>query len=204
MDKSTLNYYFTNASDVAKRYEDVPSALGNRFDVAFPSGGKVLDIGCGSGRDLAVLIRKGFDAYGIDPIAKFVDIAQDIHPELVGQVQVGSLPVLGIPFNGSFDGLLCCSVLMHLDEPTLDESLEAFKSVLKPHGRVLISVPSARSDVDKDGRDQYGRLFKFYSSIYLKDVFERHGFLLLNEWANVDTLQRTGIEWLTQLYQRVT
>lgn len=204
MDKSTLNYYSTNASEVAKRYEDVPSALGSRFDDAFPSGGKVLDIGCGSGRDLAVLIRKGFDAYGIDPIDKFVDIAQHIHPELVGHVQLGSLPELGVPFNGSFDGLLCCAVLMHLDEPTLEESLEAFKSVLKPHGRVLISVPSARPDADKDGRDQYGRLFKYYSSIFLKDIFERYGFELLDEWGNVDTLQRTGIEWLTQLYQRTS
>jgi 2-polyprenyl-3-methyl-5-hydroxy-6-metoxy-1,4-benzoquinol methylase len=46
-----------------------------------PANMKVLDIGCGSGRDLAVLARKGFDAYGIDPTSEFVDIAQRIHQQ---------------------------------------------------------------------------------------------------------------------------
>ena len=127
MDKSTLDYYATNALAVANRYEQVPSALADQFDLAFTSGCKVLDIGCGSGRDLAVLVRKGFDAYGIDPTSEFVDIAQKNHPELIGRVKIGQLPELGTPFGGEFDGLLSSAVLMHLDVNELEESVEAFK-----------------------------------------------------------------------------
>jgi 2-polyprenyl-3-methyl-5-hydroxy-6-metoxy-1,4-benzoquinol methylase len=201
MDKKTLDYYAANALEVAGRYEEVPSALASKFDVAFTLGGKVLDIGCGSGRDLAVLARKGFDAYGVDPTSEFVDIAQRIHPELIGRVKVGQLPELGTPFDGQFDGLLCCAVLMHLETTQLEESLKAFKLVIKPDGRVLISVPSARADADMYGRDQYGRLFKDFSSNFLKETFEKHGFQLVGEWENLDTLKRSGVEWITQLYQ---
>jgi SAM-dependent methyltransferase len=203
MDKSTLDYYATNALAVAKRYEQVPSALADQFDLAFTRGCKVLDIGCGSGRDLAVLVRKGFDAYGIDPTSEFVDVAQKIHPELIGRVKIGQLPELGTPFEGEFDGLLSCAVLMHLDVNELEESVEAFKLVLKADGSVLISVPSARPDANMYGRDQHGRLFKDYSSTFLKDMFEKHGFRLAGEWRNVDALQRSGVEWLTQLYRLI-
>jgi SAM-dependent methyltransferase len=203
MDKDTFEYYAQNAFEVAKRYEEVPSALANQFDVAFTGGCKVLDIGCGSGRDLAFLARKGFDAYGIDPVSEFVEIAQIIHPELLGRVKVGQLPNLGTPFDGEFDGLLCCAVMMHLDRTMLEESLGAFKLVLKPDGRVLISVPSSRSDTDMHGRDQHGRLFKNYSSEFLINTFEKHGFHLIEEWGNLDTMQRSGVVWKTQLYKLI-
>lgn len=201
MDKNTLDYYAANALEVAKRYEEAPSALASQFDVAFTKGGRVLDIGCGSGRDLAVLARMGFDVYGIDPTAEFVDIAQRIHPELLGRVKLGQLPDMGTPFDGDFDGILCCAVLMHLDTKKLEESLEAFKLVMKREGRVLISVPSARPDTDMNGRDQHGRFFKTYSSQYLRDTFKKHGFQMVAEWGNEDTMQRTGIKWQTHLYR---
>ena len=66
MDSSTLDYYSANANDVAQRYEAAQSSLGERFATAFAPGGRVLDIGCGSGRDLAELGRQGFQPFGLD------------------------------------------------------------------------------------------------------------------------------------------
>jgi len=162
-----------------------------------------LDVGCGSGRDLAILDSLGFNVFGIDATTEFVDIAQKKHPKLRGRIAVGQLPSLGKPFGGEFDGILCCAVLMHLDESTLATSVQSFRDTLKSDGRVLISVPTARPDTDASGRDQYGRLFKNYSSHYLSSLFEVKGFRLLQQWGNADTMQRSGIEWLTQLYQQV-
>jgi 2-polyprenyl-3-methyl-5-hydroxy-6-metoxy-1,4-benzoquinol methylase len=201
VDKSTLEYYATNASEVALRYESVSSALSSLFELAFIKGGKVLDIGSGSGRDLSVMAQQGFNVYGVDPTSQLVEIAQIIHPELAGRVKVGSLPTLDIPFDGEFDGILCCAVLMHLDEIALEESIIVFRSLLRMCGRLLISVPTERSDVNQNERDQNGRLFKNYSSAYLVGVLELQGFQLLEEWRNADALKRTGVEWLTQLYQ---
>jgi ribosomal protein L11 methylase PrmA len=49
MDQSTLKYYSDNAAQVAERYESVVSNLSLHFVKAFSKGGKILDIGCGSG-----------------------------------------------------------------------------------------------------------------------------------------------------------
>jgi 2-polyprenyl-3-methyl-5-hydroxy-6-metoxy-1,4-benzoquinol methylase len=145
----------------------------------------------------------GFDVYGVDATPELVEIALLTHPVLRGRIKVGQLPQLGQPFGLKYDGILSCAVLMHLDEITLVNSVKSFREALKMDGRVLISVPATRPDADLNGRDQYGRLFKNYSAQHLKTIFEVEGFRLLQEWGNFDTLQRTGIEWLTQLYQRI-
>ena len=46
MDKKTLIYYAMNVLEVARRYEEVPSALTCKFDVAFTFGGALLPKGC--------------------------------------------------------------------------------------------------------------------------------------------------------------
>ena len=72
MDQTTIKYYAENAAQVAERYESVVSDLSAHFADSFSKGGKILDIGCGSGRDLADLHKLGFDCYGVDPVHKFV------------------------------------------------------------------------------------------------------------------------------------
>ena len=81
MDKPTLDYYALHASEVAQRYEVAPSPLAHRFAESFSSGGRILDIGCGSGRDLAQLHKQGFQPYGVDGTEEFVQLAQMLHPE---------------------------------------------------------------------------------------------------------------------------
>jgi SAM-dependent methyltransferase len=49
----------------------------------------VLDIGCGSGRDLAALHKLCFQPYGLDGTPELVELAQQLHPELRGRVVQG-------------------------------------------------------------------------------------------------------------------
>ena len=84
MDKPTLDYYALHANEVAQRYEVAPSPLAHRFAESFSPCGRILDIGCGSGRDLAQLHKQGFQPYGVDGTEEFVQLAQMLHPELMG------------------------------------------------------------------------------------------------------------------------
>ena len=201
MDKPTLDYYALHASEVAQRYEVSPSPLAHRFAESFSSGGRILDIGCGSGRDLAQLHKQGFQPYGVDGTEEFVQLAQMLHPELKGRVVQGLLPDLPTPFGGEFDGVLCCAVLMHIDSTELFNAALSIKRCLKVNGRLLISVPSQRSDTGEGERDANGRLFKTYPSAYLRLIFERLGFSLIGEWCNSDAMTRQGIEWVSLLFQ---
>ena len=201
MDVQTLDYYTAHAREVAQRYEAAPSSLAARFSSAFAPSGRVLDIGCGSGRDLAELGRQGFQPYGIDGTAEFVQLAQEYHPELRGHIEQGLLPDFSVPFGGEFDGVLCCAVLMHIDSTELFNAALAIKRCLKVNGRLLISVPSQRSDTGEGERDTNGRLFKTYHPGYLRLIFERLGFSLIDQWGNSDAMNRQGVEWVSLLFQ---
>jgi len=204
MDQSTLKYYSDNSAQVAERYESVVSDLSSHFVDAFIKGGRILDIGCGSGRDLAVLHKLGFDCYGVDPTPEFVAISQKTHPELVGRIALGELPHLKIPFHGDFDGLLCSAVLMHIDIERLPSTATSIKSCLKVGGRLLYSVPSIRTDVVEGNRDANGRLFIPDQAARLNSLFSSLGFIEIASWTNSDSMGRESVEWVSVLLELQT
>ena len=156
MDLPTLDYYGTHAAELADRYDSVDSPVARYFAVAFAAGARVLDVGAGSGRDLAALLAAGFDAYGVEPSAGLRQAAMQRHPELAGRLTEGVLPGLDAPSGGPFDGILCSAVLMHLQEADLFDAALALRRILKPHGRLLISLPSARTMSDPTGATRTG------------------------------------------------
>ena len=204
MDQSTLKYYSDNAAQVAERYESVVSDLSAHFADSFSKGGKILDIGCGSGRDLAVLYRLGYDCYGVDPTPEFVAIAQQLHSELENRIFLGKLPDLQVPFNDNFDGVLCSAVLMHIDIEQLPATAMAIKSCLKVGGRLLYSVPSKRTDVVESNRDLNGRLFIPDQAVRLNSLFSSIGFTEIASWTNSDSMGRDSVEWVSVLLELQT
>jgi SAM-dependent methyltransferase len=201
MDQSTINFYRDNAREVAERYESVVSDLSKHFSETFTTGLKVLDIGCGSGRDLAVLHKLGYDCYGVDPTPQLVEIAQEIHPELKDRIIQGALPDLSVPFDGGFEGVLCSAVLMHIEVDQLLDAAKTIKTCLKVGGRLLFSVPSKRLDVVSENRDQNGRLFIPNQANRLKSIFEDLGFKTVSSWDNSDSMGRDAVAWESVLME---
>ena len=201
VDPQTLDFYERNAAQLAVRYESVGSPVAAQFAVAFAAGARVLDVGAGTGRDLAALLAAGHDAYGVEPSPALRAAALAAHPEVDGRLAGGSLPGLGQPFGGGFDGILCCAVLMHLPDAELFDAVLALRALLKPHGRLLLSLPSARGDVGPDERDANGRLFKRYDPDEIQLLLERLGLQQIGRWESADALQRAGTRWSTQLFE---
>jgi 2-polyprenyl-3-methyl-5-hydroxy-6-metoxy-1,4-benzoquinol methylase len=201
MDLATVTYYSKNAEAIAARYESVTSNLSKSFEEAFRPQSKLLDIGCGSGRDLSLLASLGHDCYGIDATPEFVTLSQSLHPELKGKVLEATLPNFSEPFGGEFDGVLCSAVLMHIAENELSQSAVSIKSCLKKNGRLLYSVPSKRLDVVTDNRDANGRLFISDQSDRLQTIFERLGFSPISKWGNADSMGRDSVEWVSVLME---
>lgn len=201
MDQNTVNYYSMNATQVADRYEAVVSSLSEHFFVSYKPNSKLLDIGCGSGRDLAVLHKLGHQCYGIDPTPEFVEIAQLVHPELSNRIVQGGLPDMTPPFGGEFDGVLCSAVLMHIDVDQLHLAASSIKNCLKIGGRLLYSVPSKRLDVVSENRDANGRLFIPDQSGRLQGIFEGLGFECISKWGNADSMGRDSVEWESVLLE---
>lgn len=201
MDKDTINYYSVNALTVAERYESVVSSLSESFEMAFKPQSMLLDIGCGSGRDMALLASLGHECFGVDATPEFVLLSQSLHPELKGKIFHAALPNFEPPFSGTFDGVLCSAVLMHLAEIDLVPAALCIKRCLKNHGRLLYSVPSKRLDVVSENRDAYGRLFVPDQFDRLQKIFEQLGFSLISKWDNADSLGRDSVEWISVLME---
>lgn len=202
MDPKTLAYYTENATEIARRYESVVSPVERYFALAFTPGARVLDVGCGSGRDTACLLNNGYDAYGIEPVEALRHAAMAAHPELAGRLSEGGLPHTGDAFGGEFDGILCSAVLMHVPDTDLLESALAIRRLLKPGGRLLLSIPASRGDLLSGDRDTNGRLFSPYSADEISLLLERLGFGSISRWESDDVLGRSGTSWTTLLMER--
>jgi SAM-dependent methyltransferase len=196
MDKETIAYYRQSADLVADRYESIVNGMAPCFEQAFAAGSRVLDVGCGSGRDMAHLLRMGRDAYGLDATPELVERAQQLHPELRGRIVLDALPDARVPFGGNFDGVLCSAVLMHLPSESLPAAVKFLNSCLRPGGSLLYSVPSKRLDVASSShRDVAGRLFIPNAQGHLGDLLQTQGFRLIDQWRNADSLGRDEVEW---------
>ena len=73
--------------------------------------------------------------------------------------------------------------------------------MLRPHGRLLLSLPLSRGDVAGGERGGDGRLFKSYAPEYLQLLFERIGFQQVGRWDSDDAMARTGTRWYTLLLE---
>lgn len=95
---------------------------------AFPTGARLLDIGCGAGATLRLLRALGYRAVGLD---RQPDRAAANLPLLCGTA--AALPLR----DGALDGLTCECVLSLL--PDGETALREMARVLRPAGRLLLS-----------------------------------------------------------------
>lgn len=100
---------------------------------------KILDIGCGNGKFLDYLIKRGFESYGVELTGKAAQRAGQI-PGL--QLKVGPL-VTGDFSEIFFDAVCMWHVFEHLTEPK--ETLRIVCKILKPGGYLMISLPNIDS-----------------------------------------------------------
>ncbi len=201
MDERTIKYYDDNAEEIYARYQAAQSPIGRYLRLAFPPGAELLDIGAGSGRDLKLMIREGYEAYGAEPSDGLRSIAIANHPSLAARLTSGSLPGLASQLARRFDGIVCSAVFMHIPEQQHSDAALEIRSLLRPHGRLLLSIPRNRTDVQANGRDARGRLFAKCVPESVQVLFERVGFQCLGSWEDEDVLGRPGFRWTTLLLQ---
>ena len=201
MDFQTLKYYDRKASELANKYDHVDGGISDYFQQAFEKKGKILDIGCGSGRDLKILHEMGYVADGADPCDEFVELCNKNKTGYGSVVKKDSLPELKEITDKNYDGVLCSAVLMHLPKEQLFDASFAIRRILKDNGRLLMSVPLHDETIDSNTkRDTDGRLFNGITPENFQLIFERIGFSLISRWNNNDSLGREHRKWATLLF----
>jgi SAM-dependent methyltransferase len=142
--------------EVALRYLDDTDEFMSAFKAyivavmkRYVPGGRVLDLGCGVGHDLARLTAAGLDAVGVDLSHVALQAACDRSRALV-RADGARMPFR----DGSFDGCRVERVLQHVPDP--GELVAEMLRVVRPGGVLAILEPDhtslrIESDVDPDG-----------------------------------------------------
>jgi ubiquinone/menaquinone biosynthesis C-methylase UbiE len=153
-------------------------------DLARRRPGRLLDWGCGFGQVSALLRAEGVDVVAFDVRPGLVAPTRERlerFPEI--EAHVSSDPV-ALPFEtDSFDTVLSCGVLEHVEDP--DGSLDELRRVLKPGGIFhVVNLPHRFSYTERIarllGRYYHGQLpdDRVYTKRRARELFERHGFEL--------------------------
>lgn len=101
--------------------------------------GRLLDVGCGSGRFLAKMRNFGWEVTGVEPDPKAVEVARKV---LDIEVCQGTLEDTEFT-QDSFDALTMSHVIEHVADPLV--LLKECKRVLKPGGRLVLVTPNVES-----------------------------------------------------------
>ena len=152
----TLGHYDANAArfwegtrdhDVTQNYQALLGALGNAAPL------RLLDFGCGPGRDLAALRALGHTPTGLDGSAEFVRMAREHSGCTVLEQSFFELD-LG---QARFDGVFANASLFHVPRALLPRVLGQLYASLVPGGVLFCSNPRS-FDVDREGwnGERYG------------------------------------------------
>ena len=166
------------------------------FLQTIPPGGRILDAGCGSGRDSRAFLSLGFDVVPIDASAEMVRATK----ELTG-LDAWQLGFEELDFDGEFEGIWACASLLHVTRRELSTVLARLARALKPNGVLYMSFKHGDGERVEDGR-----LFNDMDEAKLCDALLNHPPLELSaSWVSEDLRNDRGGRqpWLNAIARRV-
>ena len=143
--------------------------------LALPSESRVLDLGCGSGKPLAdYFLAQGAALVGVDFAPAMIELACQHYPDADWIVaDMTALPDLGV-----FDAIVSWDGFFHLSPEQQRASLPRILTLLKPRGRLLLTVGPGAGEVD--GRVEGEQVY--HASLSIKeycDFLEQAGMSLV-------------------------
>jgi SAM-dependent methyltransferase len=106
------------------------------LNAAVPEGGLVLDLGCGTGRDLVPLAAAGARVVGVDIAMPMLAFARHQHPDHLVCGDLTRLPLR----DAAADGIWCVAAWVHIRRRDLRLAVAELARVLRPGGVAVIGV----------------------------------------------------------------
>lgn len=195
MKESTLDYYNKNANTFVEGTINVEfTDTQDRFLKLLSEGARILDFGCGSGRDTKYFLSKGFLVDATDGSEELCRIAS----ELTG-IPVRRMLFTELDAIDAYDGIWACSSILHCPKEELRDVIRKMIRAVKDGGVIYTSFKYGDFEGERNGR--------FFTNFTTESFHEYlRGFPELGveqEWVSCDVRPGRGDEkWLNLILRK--
>ncbi|WP_324824303.1 class I SAM-dependent methyltransferase [Sinanaerobacter sp. ZZT-01] len=194
---NTLAYYNEHAEEFVFLTKSADMVLlYDMFQKYLKSGGKILDIGCGSGRDSKYFMEQGYDVVAVDGSEKICELAS----QYIGK-NVLCIKFQNISFANEFDGIWACASLLHIPKNEMAVVLKKLSNALKTNGYIYASFKYGQVE-----RINGERFFNDYTEKDIDELFNHESRLNVVEWSITEDVRegRSDEKWLNVVAVKIT
>ncbi|KFX70742.1 methyltransferase [Pseudomonas taeanensis MS-3] len=156
---------------------------------------RILDFGCGPGRDLKTFRALGHTAIGLDGCPRFVEMAR---ADSGCEVWLQNFLELELP-AAHFDGIFANAVLFHVPSQELPQVLRQLHASLKPGGVLFSSNPRGENQEGWHG-ERYGA---YHDLASWHAQLSATGFVELEHYYRPAGLPREQQPWLASVWRKI-
>jgi SAM-dependent methyltransferase len=144
----TIDYYNRSAGAFFESTRGVDfSEIQERFLWRVKPGGRILDLGCGSGRDSRAFLERGYEVVAVDGSEELAKLAG----EFIGQ-EVIVADFREFEPEGTFDGIWACASLLHLPKEEIAAVMRKMADHLEEGGCFYASFKYGEFQGERNGR----------------------------------------------------
>ena len=158
------DYYQKKFKEYHKKTFNIdPSSFLLPLSEKLSPGAGILDIGCGSGRDLLWFKKRGFEVVGFERSPGLAGLARkNVGCEVIeGDFETYDFSMLSV------DAIMLVGALVHLPHSKVPEVLNSISRALKDDGIIFLSLKKGVGNT----LDSHGRVFHLWNDGELRDLF---------------------------------
>lgn len=193
---TTIDYYNHNADQYFNSTVNADMIeCCNKFLKYVSPGGRIIDIGAGSGRDSRYFKAKGFDVDAIDASAELCKLATKY-----AGVAVQNIKIEDWNPKCKYDGIWANASLLHLSDEKIEMFINRIPEYMNPGSVFYFSMKMNTSA----WTDSSGRYFVDFSENKLKQLILKQESLKIQDyWISGDTLNREKTKWLNSILIKI-
>lgn len=191
----TNRYYNENAQSFFDTTVNVDvQKLYDRFLPRIENHGKILDAGCGSGRDSKNFLNLGYKVVAFDANESLVELATEYLNQHVTHATFESFEAK----PDSFDAIWACASLLHVPNKELPRTFSRLSELLKPKGVFYCSFKYGNTEQIRNGR-----FFADMNEQTLRDALSSTQLKVVETWMSSDARPgRETEQWLNAILVR--
>ena len=191
----TLNYYNENSKAFIDSTRNVDFAIiQNKFLKCLPQGAKILDFGCGSGRDTKYFLDRGYLVDAIDGSVELCRLAS----EYTG-ITVRNMLFQELNEKEKYDGIWACASILHLNKQEIQAVLRKMLAALKADGIIYTSFKYG----DYEGMRNERFFTDFTEETFCRFIENVKGLKVKCQWITGDARSdRSDEKWLNLILIR--